>query len=102
MLGRVDFIQSTSIEMDNGPVFTQNQSWRNKILVWRKGIACGIVFGISHHHPVGIVAHTANRRFPTMAVAIAIEDSPTLKGAVFKVERELLRHATKDEGEQNR
>jgi hypothetical protein len=36
-----------------------------------------------------------------MAVAIAIEDSPTLKGAVFKVEREALRHATKGEGEQN-
>ena len=102
MLSTVDFIQSTNIETDNGFVFTQNQSWRNEILIWCKRFARGIVLGISHHHPIGIVAHTTNRRFPTMAVAVAIECGPTLKGAVFKVVMEALRHAAKSEGERNR
>ena len=39
---------------------------------------------------------------PVVSVAIAIEDSPTLKGAVFKVVMEALRNATKDEASQNR
>ena len=102
MLGRVDFIQSTSIETDNGPVFTQKQSWRNEILIWREGIASEKVSGIGQRHPIGIVAHSAYGRFPIMAVAIAIECGPALKGTVFKVEVEALRHATKSEGGKNR
>ena len=100
MFGWVILIQSTSIEMDNGPVFTQNQSWRNEILIWCEGFASHIVFGISHRHPIGIVAHAANGWFPTMAVAIAIEGGPTLK-AVFKVEIKVLRNASKSESEQD-
>ncbi len=96
MLGRVNLIQSTSKETDNGPVSIQNHSRRNEIFVWGKRITSDRVFGIRQHHTVGTkVAHSVSIGLPIVSVAIAIENSPTLKCAVVKVEIKALRHASK-------